>query len=111
MLKPKLDILLNSNEEEGEVWQTLVNIETYSLTRYDFAFWKKKSLSSEMKNSFTDAFVLVMYKSVINTNKIDFNTFLSLYSHTLNIIYKGKELELIKAIKEAKNIYSMLHKD
>lgn len=85
----------------------LVAIEYPAIIRYDFKFWGRTIQAENLRKQIHNAVTSVVYKSAVDVNQLDFNTFLSVYAPILNDAY-DKDIDKIKdALIQAKEVFNI----
>lgn len=85
----------------------LVAIEYPAIIRYDFKFWGRAVQAQSLREQIHNAITSVVYKSAVDVDQLDFNTFLSVYAPILNDAY-DKDIDKIKdALIQAKEVFNI----
>lgn len=85
----------------------LVAIEYPAIIRYDFKFWGRTVQAQSLREQIHNAITSVVYKSAVDVDQLDFNTFLSVYAPILNDAY-DKDIDKIKdALIQAKEVFNI----
>lgn len=89
----------------------LVAIEYPAIIRYDFKFWGRAIQAQALREQIHNAITSVVYKSAVDVDQLDFNTFLSVYAPILNDAY-DKDIDKIKdALIQAKEVFNIYKSD
>lgn len=101
-----LDAILGSGEGmEGKHEVYTVAVEYPAIIRFDFRMWIRNTRAQGIKTRCKSALAVVAYKSAVDIEKIDFNTFISIYGPLLAKAFGNDPKELDKMIDKAKEIY------
>lgn len=97
---------------EGQESETRIyNVVTEypAIVRFDFYFWGRNTKAKSIMTQVKSAFACVGYKSAVDMSKLDYNTFLALYSPILRSAFGSDEQKLKEMIKESKEVYDMFN--
>ena len=101
------ELIQNIKEDNKETIISLIVPEGFNIIRYDLAFYNKSLNSKKMREKVQNNFSYIVVKSLINTRKLIFSDFFSLYL-TLLKEYFGEDNEKIKNnLAEIRDIYSI----
>lgn len=108
MVDKVINSLLGSSEGmENEKKCYYVATDGLSIVRLDMCFWCRSISVDVIKNYAEKSLVCTIYKSTIDVEKINFNTFLSVYQEQLKRM-DFESIELLDEIKHAKEIYKIM---
>lgn len=101
------ELIQNIKEDNKETIFSLIVPEGFNIIRYDLAFYNKSLNSKKIREKIQNNFSYIVVKSLINTRKLIFSDFFSLYL-TLLKEYFGEDNEKIKNnLAEIRDIYSI----
>lgn len=95
--------------EESEIRFYNVVTEYPAIVRFDFYFWGRNTRAKSIMTQVKSAFACVGYKSAVDISKLDYNTFLSLYSPILRSAFGSDQQKLKEMINESKEVYNMFN--
>lgn len=108
LVKSAVDILLGSTYGcENTARYYYIATDGLSLVRIDVIFWCRSITVQSIQKYAEKSLVCSIYKSAINVEKLNFNTFLAIYQEQLGRMKFEKE-ELIKEINNAIDIYKLM---
>lgn len=93
--------------ENGELIKKffLVTVDRCKIIRLDFAFWVMDIKPLPIRKSLEKALVCTALKSEVDTSKLEFSHFLSLYTSVLNSSFGNDMQKKSTKIQEAQEIY------
>ncbi|MCH5210754.1 MAG: hypothetical protein J1F01_07300 [Oscillospiraceae bacterium] len=110
LVKTTLETIIGVGEgRESETHFYSVVAEYPAIVRYDFYIWGRNTKAKAIKTQLKSAFACVGYKSAVDMSKLDYNTFLTLYSPILNAAFGNDQKKLKEMIDESKKIYNMFN--
>lgn len=95
--------------QESEVRIYNVVTEYPAIVRFDFYFWGRNTKAKSIMTQVKSAFACVGFKSAVDISKLDYNTFLSLYSPILRTAFGNDQQKLKEMINESKEVYNMFN--
>lgn len=95
--------------QENEVRFYNVVTEYPAIVRFDFYFWGRNTKAKSIMTQVKSAFACVGFKSAVDVSKLDYNTFLSLYSPILRSAFGSDQQKLKEMINESKEVYNMFN--
>lgn len=95
--------------QESEVRIYNVVTEYPAIVRFDFYFWGRNTKAKSIMTQVKSAFACVGLKSAVDMSKLDYNTFLSLYSPILRKAFGDDQQKLKEMINESKEVYNMFN--
>lgn len=95
--------------QENEVSFYNVVTEYPAIVRFDFYFWGRNIKAKAIMTQVKSAFACVAFKSAVDMSKLDYNTFLSLYSPILRSAFGNNPQKLKEMINESKEVYNMFN--
>lgn len=95
--------------QESEVRFYNVVTEYPAIVRFDFYFWGRNTKAESIMKQVKSAFACVAFKSAVDISKLDYNTFLSLYSPILRSAFGSNPQKLKEMINESKEVYNMFN--
>lgn len=95
--------------QESEVRFYNVVTEYPAIVRLDFYFWGRNTKAESIMKQVKSAFACVGFKSAVDVSKLDYNTFLSLYSPILRAAFGSDQQKLKEMINESKEVYNMFN--
>ncbi len=95
--------------QESEVRLYSVVTEYPAIVRFDFYFWGRNTKAKSIMTQLKSAFACVGFKSAVDMSKLDYNTFLSLYSPILREAFGNDQQKLKEMINESKEVYNMFN--
>ncbi len=95
--------------QESEVRIYNVVTEYPAIVRFDFYFWGRNTKAKSIMTQVKSAFACVGIKSAVDISKLDYNTFLSLYSPILRTAFGNDQQKLKEMINESKEVYNMFN--
>lgn len=109
ILGTALNALMGTGEGmEAKKSMYMVVVEYPAIIRFDFAMWVRNTRASGLMEHCKNAISVVSYKSAVDISKLDFATFLAIYSPILNNAFGSNQKEIKKLIKESQEVYDML---
>jgi len=97
-------LLASSNGSEDELEEMYIALEGLSLVRLDVLGWKKKIEGTGLTDKVEQISAFVMSKSVIDMEKLDYNSFLNKYQ--LVIKENDNQAKSLDIIKEARSLFN-----
>lgn len=114
-----VNVLLGASEGEEKIKRDyIVTVEYPEIIRLDIAFWSWRVKNEKLKAKVQNIMGCVVYKSAVDVEKLDFNTFLSIYAPALRASCIDKNTncvkdpsKMIRLLEEAKSVYALLSTD
>ena len=109
ILNSAFDALMGSGEGM-EMKQDLyvVAVEYPAVIRLDFAIWVLNTKAEAIRKKCKSALSVVAYKSAVDIRKLDFSTFVALYSSLLSKCFGTNLKQVDELLDTAQNIYKRL---
>ncbi len=112
ILGTALDALMGAGQGmEAKKSMYSVVVEYPAIIRFDFAMWVRNTRATGIMERCKNAVSIVAYKSAVDITKLDFATFLAIYSPVLNKAFGSDQTKIKELIAEAKDVYGMLADD
>ena len=92
---------------QGQREDYFIALEGFAIVRLDVKSWFRKVEAKGITQQIESIMAFTAVKSSVDVNKISLNTFLQAYNYQLQKS-KISELELLEAIKKAKEVYDLL---
>lgn len=73
----------------------------------DFKFWGRAVQAQSLREQIHNAITSVVYKSAVDVDQLDFNTFLSVYAPILNDAYDKDIYKIKDALIQAKEVFNI----
>lgn len=89
----------------------IVAVEYPAVVRMDFSAWVRNTRASGIREKCKSAISVVAYKSAVNVSKLDFATFVTIYSSLLSRCFGGDLKNVDELLDTAKKIYTDLGLD
>lgn len=89
----------------------VVAVEYPAVVRLDFSVWVRNTRASGIRNKCKSAISAVAYKSAVDIRKLDFSTFVTIYSSLLSKCFGGDLKNVDELLDAAENIYKRLGLD
>jgi|GEM_PF-2707171 len=104
MVSGFVDILFGSSEgSESEVLRYCAVLEGVSMVRLDFAGWSRSVTSSALKNKCDKVSAFVLYRSIVDMEKVSLNDFISVYQQTVKAENPG--IDTAGILKKCQELY------
>ncbi len=101
------EIIQAIKEDNKETVFSLVAPEGFNIIRYDLVFYNKSLNSKKIREKIKNNFSYIIVKSLINTRKLVFNDFFSLYSTLLKEYFDEDNEKIKNNLTEMRDIYSI----
>lgn len=99
-----VDILFGSSEgSENEILRYCAILEGVSMIRLDFAGWSRSVTSSSLKNKCDQVSAFVLYRSIVDMEKVSLNDFISVYQLTVKAENPG--ITTAETVKKCQELY------
>lgn len=100
--------LIEATKEDGkEIIFSLITPEGTNIIRYDLLFYNKTLNSKKIKEKIHNNFAYIVIKSSVNTRKLVFKDFFSLYSILLKEYFDEDNEKIKNNLTEMRDIYSI----
>lgn len=101
------ELIQTIKKDNKETIFSLIAPEGFNIIRYDLAFHNKPLSSKKIREKVHNNFSYVIVKSLVNTRKLVFNDFFSLYSTLLKEYFGENNEKIKKNLAEMREIYSI----